>query len=116
MASERRSRRGAFRGEPKNPAYGASKAGIAALGQSLAKSLGALGIAVTTIAPGYVETDMAAETLAGPRGDDIRGQSPYNRVPTADEVAAAVLFLASPAAEWASGSVLDFTGASHLRL
>ncbi len=108
--------RGAFRGEPKNPAYGATKAGIAALGQSLAKSLGALGIAVTTIAPGYVETDMAAETLAGPRGDEIRQQSPFNRVPTADEVAAAVLFLASPAAEWASGSVLDFNGASYFRL
>jgi 3-oxoacyl-[acyl-carrier protein] reductase len=87
--------RGAFRGEPKNPAYGASKAALAAFGQSIAKSLGREGIAVTTIAPGYVETDMAAETLAGPRGDEIRAQSPFNRVPAAEEVAAAVLFLAS---------------------
>jgi len=108
--------RGAFRGEPKNPAYGASKAAIAAFGQSIAKSLGALGIAVTTIAPGYVDTDMARETLDGPRGDEVRGQSPFHRVPTADEVAGAVLFLASPAAEWASGSVLDFNGASYFRL
>ena len=108
--------RGAFRGEPKNPAYGASKAAIAAFGQSIAKSLGAFGIAVTTIAPGYVDTDMAKETLAGPRGDEIRGQSPFDRVPTPDEVAGAVLFLASPAAEWASGSVLDFNGASYFRL
>jgi 3-oxoacyl-[acyl-carrier protein] reductase len=108
--------RGAFRGEPKNPSYGASKAGIAAFGQSIAKSLGALGIAVTTIAPGFVDTDMAAESLAGPRGDEIRGQSPFNRVPSAEEVAAAVLFLASPDAEWASGSVLDFNGASYFRL
>jgi NAD(P)-dependent dehydrogenase (short-subunit alcohol dehydrogenase family) len=108
--------RGAFRGEPKNPAYGASKAAIAAFGQSIAKSLGALGIAVTTIAPGYVETDMSRETLAGPRGDEIRAQSPFNRVPTADEVAGAVLFLASAEAEWASGSVLDFNGASYFRL
>lgn len=108
--------RGAFRGEPKNPAYGASKAGIASFGQSLAKSLGARGIAVTTIAPGFVDTDMAAESLAGPQGDEIRGQSPFNRVPTADEVAKAVLFLASPDAEWASGSVLDFNGASYFRL
>ena len=108
--------RGAFRGEPKNPAYGASKAGIAAFGQSIAKSLGHLGIAVTTIAPGFVDTDMAAETLAGPRGDEIREQSPYNRVPSAEEVAHAVLFLASPEAEWATGSVLDFNGASYFRL
>jgi NAD(P)-dependent dehydrogenase (short-subunit alcohol dehydrogenase family) len=108
--------RGAFRGEPKNPAYGASKAAIAAFGQSIAKSLGREGIAVTTIAPGYVETDMAAESLAGPRAQEIREQSPFNRVPTTDEVAAAVLFLASPEAEWASGSVLDFNGASYFRL
>ena len=108
--------RGAFRGEPKNPSYGASKAGIAAFGQSIAKALGPLGIAVTTIAPGFVDTDMAAESLAGPGGDEIRAQSPFNRVPTADEVAKAVLFLASPEAEWASGSVLDFNGASYFRL
>jgi NAD(P)-dependent dehydrogenase (short-subunit alcohol dehydrogenase family) len=108
--------RGAFRGEPKNPAYGASKAGIAAFGQSIAKSLGHLGISVTTIAPGFVDTDMAAASLAGPGGDEIREQSPFNRVPTADEVAHAVLFLASPEAEWASGSVLDFNGASYFRL
>ena len=98
--------RGAFRGEPKNPSYGASKAGIAAFGQSIAKSLGHLGIAVTTIAPGFVETDMAAESLAGPDGDAIRGQSPFNRVPSAEEVAKAVLFLASPEAEWASGRAM----------
>jgi len=108
--------RGAFRGEPKNPSYGASKAGIAAFGQSIAKALGHEGIAVTTIAPGFVDTDMAAESLAGPGGDEIREQSPFNRVPTAEEVAAAVLFLASKQAEWASGSVLDFNGASYFRL
>ncbi len=108
--------RGAFRTEPKNPSYGASKAGIAAFGQSIAKSLGALGIAVTTIAPGFVDTDMAAASLTGPGGDEIRAQSPFNRVPSAEEVAAAVLFLASPEAEWASGSVLDFNGASWFRL
>ncbi len=108
--------RGAFRGEPDSPAYGATKAGIAAFGQSLAKSLGQVGISVTTLAPGFVDTDMAADSLAGASGDEIRGQSPFNRVPSADEVAGAVLFLASPQAEWASGSVLDFNGASYFRL
>jgi NAD(P)-dependent dehydrogenase (short-subunit alcohol dehydrogenase family) len=62
--------RGAFRGEPRNPSYGASKAGIAAFGQSIAKSLGAHGIAVTTIAPGFVETDMAAGR--DPRSEPLR--------------------------------------------
>jgi len=108
--------RGAFRGEPKNPSYGASKAGIAAFGQSIAKALAPLGIAVTTIAPGFVDTDMAAELLAGPTGDEIRAQSPFNRVATPEELAEAVLLLASPHAEWASGAILDFNGASYLRM
>lgn len=107
--------RGAFRGEPHNPAYGATKAALAAFGQSIAKSLGSEGISVTTIAPGFVETDMAAEFLAE-RGDEIRAQSPFNRVPSPEEVAHAVVFLASPEAEWASGTVLDFNGASWFRL
>lgn len=107
--------RGGFRGEPQNPAYGATKAGIAAFGQSLAKALGSEGISVTTIAPGFVDTDMATQALAE-RGDEIRGQSPFNRVPTAEEVAHAVLFLASPESEWVSGTVLDFNGASYFRL
>lgn len=108
--------RGAFRGEPASPAYGASKAALAAFGQSIAQALGPLGIAVTTLAPGFVETDMATESLAGAGGVAIRAQSPFNRVPSPDEVAQAVLFLASPEAEWASGAVLDFNGASYLRL
>ena len=108
--------RGGFRGEPMSPAYGASKAAIAAFGQSIAKALGSEGIAVTTLAPGFVETDMAGDYLEGESGVAIRGQSPFNRVPTADEVAGAVVFLASPEAEWASGSVLDFNGASYFRL
>ncbi len=109
------SSRGAFRGEPRQPAYGATKAGLNALGQSLARSLGPHGIAVATVAPGFVETDMAAGPLAGPDGDRIRAESPFGRVASPDEVAAAVLYLASPQAEWASGAVLDLNGASYLR-
>ncbi len=109
------SSRGAFRGEPGQPAYGASKAGLNAFGQSLARDLARHGIAVTTVAPGFVDTDMAAGSLAGPAGDAIRGQSPFGRVATAGEIAAAVLYLASGPAEWASGSILDLNGASYLR-
>jgi 3-oxoacyl-[acyl-carrier protein] reductase len=108
--------RGAFRGEPKQPAYGASKAGILAFGQSLARALGPRGISVTAVAPGYTETDMAAEALAGEQGAVRRAESPLGRVATPDEVAAAILYLASPEAALASGSVLDVNGASHLRL
>jgi 3-oxoacyl-[acyl-carrier protein] reductase len=109
------SSRGAFRGEPGQPAYGASKAGLNAFGQSLARALAPQGIAVATVAPGFVATDMAAGHLDGARGDEIRAQSPFDRVATAEEIAAAVLYLASPEAEWASGAILDLNGASYLR-
>jgi 3-oxoacyl-[acyl-carrier protein] reductase len=109
------SSRGAFRGEPSQPAYGASKAGMNAFGQSLALALAPHGIAVATVAPGFVDTDMAAEHLDGPVGDAIRAQSPFHRVADPDEIAAAVLYLASPQAEWASGAILDLNGASYLR-
>ena len=107
--------RGAYRGEPAHPAYGASKAGLHAFGQSLAVALAPHGIAVASVAPGYVQTDMTSEELATPAGDVIRGQSPFSRVATPEEVAAAVVYLASPEAAWASGAVLDLNGASYLR-
>jgi 3-oxoacyl-[acyl-carrier protein] reductase len=109
------SSRGAFRGEPTCPAYGASKAGLNAFGQSMAKALAPLGISVGTVAPGFVETDMARGTLDGPRGDEVRAQSPFGRVARPDEVAAAVIWLASPEARFASGSIIDVNGASYLR-
>ncbi|MGP3933915.1 SDR family NAD(P)-dependent oxidoreductase [Nonomuraea sp. KM88] len=109
------SSRGAFRGEPDSPAYGASKAGLNAFGQSLAIALAPRGIAVASVAPGFVETDMTNEHLKAPRGDAIRSQSPFGRVARPEEIATAVLYLASPSAEWASGTVLDLNGASYLR-
>jgi NAD(P)-dependent dehydrogenase (short-subunit alcohol dehydrogenase family) len=109
------SSRGAFRGEPDFPAYGASKAALNSMGQSLALALGGSGIYITTVAPGYVETDMAAEYLDGPKGDSIRAQSPLGRVATPDEVASVVAFLASPAADFATGTIVDVNGASYLR-
>lgn len=107
--------RGAYRGEPDVPAYGASKAGLHAFGQSMAVALAPQGIGVVSIAPGFIATDMAAPLLEGPTGDQIRGQSPFGRVATPEEVAAAIVALAGPGAEWASGAVVDFNGASHLR-
>ncbi len=108
--------RGAFRGEPEQPAYGASKAGMIAFGQSLARALGPRGIAVTAVAPGFTETDMAAEALSGEAGERRRKESPMGRVATPEEVAAAVLFLASPEAGMATGTVVDVNGGSYLRM
>jgi NAD(P)-dependent dehydrogenase (short-subunit alcohol dehydrogenase family) len=109
------SSRGAFRGEPECPGYGASKAGLNAFGQSMAQALAPLGISVATVAPGFVETEMAREVLTGPRGDEVRAQSPTGRVARPEEVAAAVLFLASPQARFSTGTIVDVNGASYLR-
>jgi NAD(P)-dependent dehydrogenase (short-subunit alcohol dehydrogenase family) len=105
------SSRGAFRGEPDAPAYGASKAGMNSMSGSLAKALAPYGIYVTTIAPGWVDTDMAADHIS----PEIEEQSPLNRVATPDEIAHAVLYLASEGAEFTTGAILDVNGASYLR-
>lgn len=109
------SSRGAFRGEPTAPAYGASKAALNSMGQSLAKALAPHNIFVGTVAPGFVETDMAAETLAGPRGDFIRNESPLQRVAKPEDVAYVAMFLASEGAEFTTGTIIDCNGASYLR-
>jgi len=109
------SSRGAFRGEPDFPAYGASKAGLNSTGQSLAQHLAPHGIFVTTVAPGFVETDMAAPFLDSEEGDAIRGQSPLGRAGTPEEVAYVVAFLASEGADYATGAIIDVNGASYLR-
>ncbi len=109
------SSRGAFRGEPKAPAYGASKAGLNAMGQSLAQALAPHGVYVFTVAPGFVETDMAKSSLQGPGGDAIRNQSPLGRVARPEEVARTVLFLASKGSEFLTGGIVDVNGASYLR-
>jgi 3-oxoacyl-[acyl-carrier protein] reductase len=109
------SSRGAFRGEPDNPAYGASKAGMNAFAQSMALALAPLGISVTAVAPGFVQTEMAREVLDGPGGDAVRAQSPFGRVARPEEVAAAVLWLASPEARFSTGTIVDVNGGSYLR-
>ena len=109
------SSRGAFRGEPQSPAYGASKAGLNAMSQSLAQHLAPHGIHVTVVAPGFVKTDMAADVLEGPEGDAIRNQSPLGRVARPEEVAYTVLFLASEEARFLTGAIVDVNGASYLR-
>lgn len=109
------SSRGAFRGEPEQPAYGASKAAMNAMGQSLAQALAPHNIFVGTVAPGFVETDMTKNWLEGETGDSIRSQSPLNRVAKPEEVALGILFLAAEGSEFMTGAILDINGASYLR-
>ncbi|MEN8222059.1 MAG: SDR family oxidoreductase [Acidobacteriota bacterium] len=107
--------RGAFRGEPDAPAYGASKAGLNSFSQSMAKALAPFNVQSYAVAPGFVETDMTEEILSGPRGDEIRSQSPLNRVAKPEEVANAVIMLAAPGNEFMTGAIIDVNGASYLR-
>lgn len=107
--------RGAFRGEPDCPAYGASKAGLHAMSQSLAIALAPANILVYAVAPGFVATDMAEELLEGEQGDAIRAQSPFRRVARPEEVAEVVCLLAASKGQFLSGSIIDVNGASYLR-
>ena len=109
------SSRGAIRGELRHPAYAASKGGLNSMTGSLARTLAPYGIAVTAVSPGYVDTEMAAGDLTSRVGDEIRAQSPFNRVGTPEEIAAAVIYLASPEGLWASGTNIDLNGASYHR-
>lgn len=109
------SSRGAFRGEPESPGYGASKAGMNALSQSLAQALAPYNIHVGVIAPGWVETDMTRDILNGPTGQGIKDQSPLKRIAKPEEIAHAVLMFAADGAEYMTGCIIDVNGASYLR-
>lgn len=100
----------AFGSDPHHPAYGASKAALNAFGHSLARSIAPYNISVATIAPGFVNTDMSAEDLRSPRGKEIRARNPFQKVATPEEIAAAVVYMASDAARWASTAMVDLTG------
>lgn len=107
--------RGAFRGEPTAPAYGASKAGLHALGQCMAVAMAPDKIYVVNLAPGFVETEMAREALQGERGVATRAQSPHQRVARCEEIAETVRFVVSGRADWLTGGTIDLNGASYLR-
>ena len=109
------SSRGAFRGEPNMPAYGASKAGLNAMSQSLALALAPHNVFVGVVAPGFVQTERHRDILEGASGERVRQQSPIGRIAQAEEVANAVLFLAAPGTEYMTGTIIDVNGASHLR-
>lgn len=67
------------------------------------------------VAPGFTETEMATRVLEGPDGPAVRAQSPFGRVASPEEIAAAVAWLSTQAPQWVSGTVIDLNGASYLR-
>lgn len=105
------SSRGAFRGEPKAPAYGASKAGLNALGQSMAQALAKDNIFIYTIAPGFVRTERVKDMVT----NEVKSQSPLNRVAEPEEIARTALWLASEGNDFLTGCIIDVNGASYLR-
>ena len=109
------SSRGAFRGEPDAPAYAASKAGLNALSQSLARALAPNAVYLYCVAPGWVETEMATSHLEGPEGPAILAQHPLGRVNRTDEIANAAVYCALDAPAAMTGCVIDVNGASYLR-
>jgi len=109
------SSRGAFRGEPTKPAYGASKAALNSMSQSLAKALAPNKIYISVVAPGFTETEMAAVTLTPAERENLLRESPFKRMAQPKEVAHAILFLASDGAAYSSGTIIDVNGASYLR-
>ncbi len=106
------SSRGAFRGEPRAPAYAASKAGLNAFSQSLAKALAPQGVYVFVIAPGWVSTPGVARAV---QDETVLADQPLGRVATAEEVAQVASFCALDAPASMTGAILDVNRASYLR-
>ncbi len=106
------SSRGAFRGEPLAPAYAASKAGLNAFSQSMAKALAPQGVCVFVVAPGWVSTARVATAIADKA---VIADQPLGRVATPEEVAQVVTFCVLDAPASMTGAILDVNGASYLR-
>lgn len=93
--------------------YAAAKAGVAGLTRSLARELGARNITVNCVAPGFIETDMTG-TLSEQQREALLRQIALGRLGRPEEIAAAVAFLASPAAAYLTGSTLHINGGMYM--
>jgi 3-oxoacyl-[acyl-carrier protein] reductase len=103
--------RAAFRGETEFADYGASKAALVNLTRSIARACAKDNIVASCVAPGFILTEMAKGELEA-HYDDIVNQIPLRRVGSVDDVASAILFLASPMADYLNGVTIDINGGS----
>lgn len=100
-------------GNPGQTNYAAAKAGLVGFSKSLAREIGSRGITVNTVAPGFIDTDMTRE-LADEQREALASQIPLGRLGAPEEVAAAVVFLASPAAAYITGETIHVNGGMYM--
>jgi 3-oxoacyl-[acyl-carrier protein] reductase len=100
-------------GNPGQAVYSASKAGIIGLTKTLAREYAKRGITVNAVSPGFIETDMTS-SLPDAAREGILTQTPLGRIGRPEEVAAAVLFLASDEAGYITGQVLRVNGGMYV--
>jgi len=96
-------------GNPGQSNYAAAKAGIVGFSKSLAREVGSRGITVNVVAPGYIQTDMTEE-LADSQKDSLMEQIPLNRLGSTQDIANAVLFLASETGAYITGETIHVNG------
>jgi 3-oxoacyl-[acyl-carrier protein] reductase len=100
-------------GNPGQANYAAAKAGVVGMTKSLARELGSRNITVNCVAPGFIDTDMT-RALPEAQRTALLGQIPLGRLGTPEDIAAAVSYLASPAAGYVTGSVLHVNGGMYM--
>ncbi|ACT50631.1 3-oxoacyl-ACP reductase FabG [Methylovorus glucosotrophus] len=93
--------------------YAAAKAGVSGFTKSLAAELGSRGVTVNCVAPGFIDTDMTRELPEKVR-DDLLGRIPLGKLGHVDDIAAAVVFLASPSAAYITGETLHVNGGMYM--
>jgi 3-oxoacyl-[acyl-carrier protein] reductase len=93
--------------------YAAAKAGVSGFTKSLATELGSRGVTVNCVAPGFIDTDMTRELPEKVR-DDLLGRIPLGKLGHVDDIAAAVVFLASPSAAYITGETLHVNGGMYM--
>ena len=100
-------------GNPGQANYAAAKAGVAGMSRALARELGSRGITVNCVAPGFIDTDMT-RALPDSAREGLQGQIALGRLGQPEEIAAAVGFLASPAASYVTGTTLHVNGGMYM--
>jgi len=100
-------------GNPGQTNYSATKAGMLGFTKSLAREIGSRNVTVNCVAPGFIDTDMTRE-LAEQQRQALVGQIPLNRLGDPADIAAAVAFLASPAAAYITGETINVNGGMYM--